>query len=141
MTRAVINIKAVQRAEGHEDTLKMTSVGSFEKTEKGWKIDYVEIDEDNTQTDVTVTTDADTVCVIRKRGSIRSVLVVQKDKLHQCVYETEYGTLMMGIFGRKILYNIDSSGGFLKLVYAVDINGVYSSENEIGLRIKAKEEV
>ncbi len=140
MIKALIHIKAVQRADGNEDVLKMTSVGSFEKTDKGWQIDYIEIDEDNTETHVTVKTEDDTVMVIRKRGAISSVLAVQKQQLHQCVYETEYGNLMLGIFGRKVMYSLSEKGGFVKLVYAVDINGVYSSENEISLRIKSKEE-
>lgn len=140
MTKAVIDIKAIQRADSNEDVLKMTSVGCFEKTDSGWKVEYVEVDEDNTQTDVTVEIKDDTVSVLRKRNRITTVLMVQKETLHQCVYETEYGSLMMGIFGRKVLYNLDSTGGLIRLVYAVDINGTFSSENEISLKITAKED-
>lgn len=141
MIKATINVKAAQRTEEGEDKLSMTCVGCFEPTKNGWKIEYTEIDEDMTQTLVTVEINSDTVQVIRNRGHICSVLVVEKDKRHECVYETEYGTLMLGIFGRKAVHSITKEGGFMKLVYAVDINCSYTSENEISLRIKAKEEV
>lgn len=138
--KALIKIKSIQRHEGAEDTIELMTTGSFEKSETGWRIFYSETDEEKNVTDVEVTVEEDSVKILRKTGEVQSLLIVEKGNKHFCSYNTHFGALTVGIFGTKLESRITKLGGYIRLCYSIDINSAYSGENEIGIRIKSKEE-
>lgn len=77
----------------------------------------------------------DTVTLIRT-GKSNSRLVISKRKRQLCRYETDYGSLMVGISGCHIDSRLNDKGGELFLYYTLDINSNQVSHNEIYISVR-----
>ncbi|MBQ0110489.1 MAG: DUF1934 domain-containing protein [Oscillospiraceae bacterium] len=73
---------------------------------------------------------------IERKGVMEHKLMIEKDKRHQCVYNTPYGDMTVGIFGETVEGKLTSHGGRLFMKYSLDINSGLISENEIEINVK-----
>lgn len=73
---------------------------------------------------------------ISRRGTMRSDLILEKGKRHQCHYDTPMGTLIMGIYTAKIDNRLSNDGGTLTLEYDVDYNSDFISKNTCMISVK-----
>ncbi|WP_365790127.1 DUF1934 domain-containing protein [Eubacterium sp.] len=56
-----------------------------------------------------------------------------------CNYGTEYGDMLMGIFGREVENDFNENEGTFKFSYDIDINGAISSQNDVIIKFKVCE--
>ena len=68
---------------------------------------------------------------LMRSGAYGSLLIIERSKRNLCNYATEYGDLLMGIYGRSIEHSIDESKGKISFDYDIDINGAVTSQNEV----------
>ena len=74
---------------------------------------------------------------MRRSGeNLYSQLIIEKGQRHQCVYDTGYGTLTLGISGDQIISSLDDNGGHLQVRYTLDINASMASENELLIQVE-----
>ena len=73
---------------------------------------------------------------MRRFGSYNSELTIERNKRHNCHYDTPYGGFLMGVFGKHVSSNMTECGGTLKMRYTVDFNSELAAENEMTITVK-----
>ena len=124
MTDVIIDIKGIQEVDGEEDVVSVTTVGKMDVI--GGKT-YLRYD-DSAATGMEgvsclIKIDREDNSVVMSRsGALNSRMYVKKGQRHICHYQTEHGTLTMGIFGESVQENIGKDGGSLFMSYTLDFN-------------------
>ena len=133
----VIKLLTTQIYEDEQpETLEYMTEGRLEKTPDGIKIFY---DEPNgglkdVKNEITVST-PDFVTLSRE-GEYTSVLSIEKGKRHNCLYDTPYGSFMMGVFASDVNACFYERDGQIDLKYTVDCNTSVVSENTVKIRVE-----
>ena len=138
MAKALITIIGHQKYDDDKDQVEMKTVGTFEHDEDNYIIRYNEELENSTaplRAKLNIAKDESKVEMI-KSGAYSSCLIIEKSKRHLCNYGTEYGDMLMGIFGRKIETEFNETEGTFKFSYDIDINGAISSQNDVIIKFR-----
>ena len=138
MAKALITIIGHQKFDDDKDQVKMKTVGTFEHDEDNYIIRYNEELENSTaplRAKLNIAKDESKVEMI-KSGAYSSCLIIEKSKRHLCNYGTEYGDMLMGIFGREIETEFNETEGTFKFSYDIDINGAISSQNDVIIKFR-----
>lgn len=131
-------ISVISNDEGEEKTEFFTE-GGFDKTEEGYTISYAETDEMGYEAcTVTISASKDKV-LIERQGNAASMLIVERDMKHHCLYGTPYGEFTMGINTFKVRNELSTDGGTLFMKYCIDIDNDFISENEMLITVKITE--
>jgi len=69
-------------------------------------------------------------------GGVNSSLVFEEGKRHMSVYQTEEGTLMIGVFTKQMMIDIDDDGGKIYVNYYIDFENTQAVNNYFHLEIK-----
>ena len=73
---------------------------------------------------------------ISRHGPTVMEMTLEKKKRHNCVYDLEEGRLIMGVYTRAIESQMSRFGGTLELVYDIDFNADFVSENILQITVK-----
>lgn len=139
--KVTITLKSISRAGGMPDVIELITEGTLRKAElsgtSGWEISYD--DSDVTGFDGSVTTVScfgETYASMRRDGSAESHLIMEQARRHHCLYGSEYGSVTMGIYAKRIINRMTENGGELYLKYTIDMNSALVSENEVYLDVR-----
>lgn len=133
--KALITIIGCQKYEGdsEKDKIEMKTIGTIEESDNTYTIRYNEEIAPNKspiKTRLNIAKDESKVEMI-KSGPYSSCLIIEKSKRHLCNYGTEYGDMLMGIFGRSVENDYNENEGSFRFSYDIDINGAVTSQNEV----------
>lgn len=138
MAKALITIIGHQKFDDDKDQVEMKTVGTFEHDDDNYIIRYNEELENSTtplRAKLNIAKDESKVEMI-KSGAYSSCLIIEKSKRHLCNYGTEYGDMLMGIFGREVETEFNETEGTFKFSYDIDINGAISSQNDVIIKFR-----
>lgn len=138
MAKALITIIGHQKFDDDKDQVEMKTVGTFEHDDDNYIIRYNEELENSTaplRAKLNIAKDESKVEMI-KSGAYSSCLIIEKSKRHLCNYGTEYGDMLIGIFGREIETEFNETEGTFKFSYDIDINGAISSQNDVIIKFR-----
>ena len=138
MAKALITIIGHQKFDDDKDQVEMKTVGTFEHDDDNYIIRYNEELENSTaplRAKLNIAKDESKVEMI-KSGAYSSCLIIEKSKRHLCNYGTEYGDMLMGIFGREVETEFNETYGTFKFSYDIDINGAISSQNDVIIKFR-----
>ncbi|WP_448919631.1 DUF1934 domain-containing protein [Eubacterium sp.] len=141
MAKALITIIGHQKFDDDKDQVEMKTVGTVEYDDDNYIIRYNEELENGTaplRAKLNIAKDESKVEMI-KSGPYSSCLIIEKSKRHLCNYGTEYGDILMGIFGREVENDFNENEGTFKFSYDIDINGAISSQNDVIIKFKVCE--
>lgn len=141
MAKALITIIGHQKFDNDKDQVEMKTVGTVEYDDDNYIIRYNEELENSTaplRAKLNIAKDESKVEMI-KSGAYSSCLIIEKSKRHLCNYGTEYGDMLMGIFGREVENDFNENEGTFKFSYDIDINGAISSQNDVIIKFKVCE--
>ncbi len=141
MAKALITIIGHQKFDDDKDQVEMKTVGTVEYDDDNYIIRYNEELENGTaplRAKLNIAKDESKVEMI-KSGPYSSCLIIEKSKRHLCNYGTEYGDMLMGIFGREVENDFNENEGTFKFSYDIDINGAISSQNDVIIKFKVCE--
>lgn len=136
--KALITIIGKQDFGDDKDCVEFTTVGTLEENHENYIFRYNEEQENlkkPIRSKLTISKDEKKVEMLRS-GAYNSCLIIERSKRNLCRYGTQYGDLLMGIFGRDIECNIDEKEGSFLFSYDIDINGAMSSRNEVKVNYK-----
>ncbi len=136
--KALIKVVGTQRFGKDRDKIELTTVGTFEETKDNYILRYTEEQEPPyapVKTSLSVSKDKKTVQLLRE-GKSGSLLIIERSKRNLCNYATEFGDVLMGIYGKNIEHSCDENGGSFNFDYDIDINGAISSMNEVEVTFK-----
>lgn len=141
MAKALITIIGHQKFDDDKDQVEMKTVGTVEHDDDNYIIRYNEELETGSapiRAKLNIAKDESKVEMI-KSGPYSSCLIIEKSKRHLCNYGTEYGDMLMGIFGREVENDFNENEGTFKFSYDIDINGAISSQNDVIIKFKVCE--
>lgn len=141
MAKALITIIGHQKFDDDKDQVEMKTVGTVEHDDDNYIIRYnEELETGSTpiRAKLNIAKDESKVEMI-KSGPYSSCLIIEKSKRHLCNYGTEYGDMLMGIFGREVENDFNEKEGTFKFSYDIDINGAISSQNDVIIKFKVCE--
>lgn len=75
---------------------------------------------------------------ITRKGPMRSQLMLEKGRRHQCLYQTSAGDLMIGVFTKTMNNSLTKNGGTLEVSYTLDFNNDLVSENKFKITVEEK---
>lgn len=139
--KALITIIGRQKFDSDNDKIEMKTVGTIDCDEDNYIIRYNEELEDSTvpiRARLNIAKDESRVEMM-KSGPYSSCLIIEKSKRNLCNYGTEYGDMLMGIFGKSIENDYKENEGGFNFTYEIDINGVVSSQNEVTILYRINE--
>ena len=141
MAKALITITGRQQYDDDKDQVEMKTIGTVDQDDENYIIRYNEELENSTmpiRARLNIAKDESKVEMI-KSGPYSSCLIIEKSKRHLCNYGTEYGDMLMGIFGREVENTYNDSEGTFKFSYDIDINGAISSQNDVTIKFRLTE--
>lgn len=141
MAKALITITGRQQYDDDKDQVEMKTIGTIEQDDENYIIRYNEELENSTmpiRARLNIAKDESKVEMI-KSGPYSSCLIIEKSKRHLCNYGTEYGDMLMGIFGREVENAYNDNEGTFKFSYDIDINGAISSQNDVTIEFRLTE--
>ena len=141
MAKALITITGRQQYDDDKDQVEMKTIGTVEQDDENYIIRYNEELENSTaplRAKLNIAKDESKVEMI-KSGPYSSCLIIEKSKRHLCNYGTEYGDMLMGIFGREVENAYNDNEGTFKFSYDIDINGAISSQNDVTIEFRLTE--
>ena len=131
--KALIKVVGAQNFGDDNDVIELTTIGTLEETEESYILRYNEELEPQSapiKTQLSVQKNRERVELMRS-GKHGSLLIIERAKRNLCNYATEYGDLLMGIYGRSIEHSVEEKEGRIAFGYDIDINGAITSQNEV----------
>jgi uncharacterized beta-barrel protein YwiB (DUF1934 family) len=128
----LINVKGIQEVDGENETVELTTMGSFISKPNGHTfIGYKEYDEENpsiSSNNVVKVEGSERVTIIRS-GEVDTRLILELGKRHQCHYNTPVGSILIGVSTDTIENRLSDNGGRLHVRYSLDFNNEQISNN------------
>lgn len=138
MKDVFISIKGIQGMDGDSDTIEFMTEGKYGMRNGEYYISYNEdtiLDtHESVKTGIYIK-NKDSV-ILKRTGAVESRMLIERGRRSSCLYATPQGELSIGISGEDIECNLDSSGGEIKLKYAIDSGFRLISKNEVNISIR-----
>ncbi len=135
----LISIIGEQILDGESDKIEVLTTGNYMIKKDHCYIGYKEYEENNPNdySDNLIKVENDMVTITRK-GTMKSQLMLEKGKRHQCVYQTPMGDLMIGVYTKSMKSTLTETGGTLEVSYTLDFNTDLMSENSFKVTVEEK---
>lgn len=134
--KALIKIVGTQTADGEEDVIELTTNGTLERTDDGWKLCYNETEATGMEGTVTQLDVRDGRLTLMRSGTHPSMLILEKNQRHHCTYQTPYGAIDLGTYASELTFDLDEHGGTLTFCYTLGFNGGISSAHNIQITVQ-----
>lgn len=136
----MISIIGEQILDGESDKIEVLTGGNYIMKNGHSYIGYKEYDETSPDDyyDNLIKVENDTVTITRK-GPMRSQLMLQKGRRHQCYYQTPAGELIIGVYTKTMSSTLNENGGRLEVSYTLDFNTDLVSENSFIITVEQKQ--
>lgn len=137
--RVLLTVTGVASDFGEtDDAMRLTTVGTLTGDKDSWKLRYEENQPDTQEKRrVTMTMDRGVVTMARD-GSWGTNMVFQQGRRFETNYATPFGDFGMGIFPTQVNYKVDDNGeGEIALKYQLDIQGQFTSVNDLKISFSA----
>ena len=121
---------------GKNDAMSLVTEGKLTKENDEYVLSYEESEItglDGTTTVIRISNDS--VTLIR-HGNISAMMLFEVGKTHLTDYQTEYGTVMLGVRAQKVNIDINDNGGSISVDYVLEYNRAYSGRNSINVKVK-----
>ena len=120
-----------------EDRIEIMTYGSFLKKGNTYYITYKEtqtIGFEGCTTTIKIAADGSRVAMLRF-GPASAQIIIERDRRNICYYETEVGSLTLGVTGDGIECGLTEKGGTAKFSYLLDADDPISVINRTTLEI------
>ena len=137
MKNAIIYIKGYQNeADADEDVTELMTDGEYFRCGDVSTFSYMESELTGFEgTKTTFDVENDRV-VMTREGAVSNRLIFQEGKKHHFVYETPYGSVIMGVDTHGINQHMDDSGGDLEINYVIDMDNSVLSRNRFIINVR-----
>lgn len=140
MKDVLISIKGTQGIDDTSDTVQLTTIGKLGFKNGMVMLSYEESEIVGAKGIKTLlrVKDSDTM-ILQRTGPVQSRLTIQKGVRNNCFYSTQFGDMMIGIFGETVECNMTPQGGTVKMSYTIDTNLQLVSRNVVEISVKEVE--
>ena len=135
----VLSVKGSQSYAGQEpETIELVTTGTLEDTPDGWKLCYEETELTGLQgVHTTFLINGDQV-TLNRTGRLNYEMIFRVGEPHDCLYQMEFGVLMLTVCATRVDANITPMGGTIDLRYSIEIEQNAAGIIEYHLDIQSK---
>lgn len=137
MKKVIIDIKSTQGLDNDENVIELTTLGQLAFKNGKYYLFYSEgetLGKSGVKT--TLKADGNNRVVMTRSGALEGRLIITKGQRNQCFYSTEYGQVMLGLFGESIENNLNDNGGSLNMCYTIDVDNGLLSRNKVEINVR-----
>lgn len=131
----LIKTTGVRIENGDKEKFEVVARGSYTYEKDKQTISYVEHGGELDGCKTVITAQGDCVETLRT-GGYTMQLIAEKNKRHNCCYDTPYGSMVLGVFCKGIANRLTENGGEIEFSYTLDVNSALLSENKVKITIK-----
>ena len=136
----LITIHSIQNIDGRDcDGPELITQGTYEFAPDGIRLSYMESELtglDGTRTDLHVKPEE---IVLSRRGSVNAQMVFRRGEQQRFRYQTNFGSLSLGVNTQKLTSTLDEHGGDVEIEYDLNFNQSYLSRNRFIINVREKE--
>ena len=134
----IIDIKTEQSLDDQRDSIEFSTDGRFGIKDDSYFISYDETGLLDIEGEIKTTlyVKQDNTVILQRKGSYNSRMVIEKGVRNNCFYSTPVGDLALGVFGEKVISNLNENGGDITLTYLIDANAKLLSRNKVNISIR-----
>ena len=134
----IIEIKTEQSLDGQSDSIEFSTDGRFGIKDGSYFLSYDESGLLDIEGEIKTTlyVKPDNTVVLQRKGSYNSKMIIEKGVKTNCFYSTPVGNILLGIFGEKVLSNLNENGGNIALTYLIDDDAKLISRNKVNISVR-----
>lgn len=138
--KVMLSIRGTQSyADQEPEVIELVTEGTMCLRDGGWDIAYQESPLTGLEgVQTTFRVEPQKVTLLRT-GKLHSQMVFQQGVAHDSLYQMEFGTLMLRVCASQVIFDITPDGGFVDLVYEIEIENAASGIIDYHLDIRAVE--
>ena len=121
------------------DVIELVTEGTMEYRDGGWDIQYQESALTGMEGVTTTFRVENTGITLTRTGKLCSPMVFREGQPYDSLYQMEFGTLMITVCAKRIMVQLDSTGGMIDLIYDIDIEKGTAGEVDYHLVIQSLE--
>lgn len=135
----VLSVKGSQSYAGQDpEVIELVTTGTLENTPEGWKLSYEESELTGLEgVHTTFLVNGDLVTLTRT-GRLNSEMIFRVGESHDCLYQMEFGVLMLTVCATRVETDITPAGGTIDLRYSIEIEQNAAGIIEYHLEIQSK---
>jgi uncharacterized beta-barrel protein YwiB (DUF1934 family) len=136
--KVMLSIQGRQAYRDQEpDVIELVTEGTMEFRDGGWDICYEESELTGLR-GVTTTFRVEPGAVILTRtGALKSQMIFRQGQSHDSLYQMEFGALMITVCATSVFFDLTPEGGFIDLVYDIEIEKSAAGTVDYHLDIRA----
>jgi len=138
MKKVLISIKGLPLlADSEDNAFELMTDGEYSRTNGVSTFSYIE--SSLTGLDGLLTTfDVEQDRVILRRGDgLSGDMIFSEEQKHHFLYDTPFGSVMLGIDTHSITKNMSDDGGNLEIRYDIEVDNVPVSQNVFKINIRS----
>jgi uncharacterized beta-barrel protein YwiB (DUF1934 family) len=120
--KVMLSIQGRQAYAGQEpDVIKLVTEGTMEFRDGGWDISYEESELTGLRGVTTTFRVEPGVVILTRTGALKSQMVFRQGQPHDSLYQMDFGALMITVCATSVFFDLTPEGGFIDLVYDIEI--------------------
>lgn len=134
---AVVKLTATQMCDDEEpEVIEYLTEGLLEKRPDGLAVLFDEPAEGIKDVKNELVIINPEYVTLTRSGEFGTHLLIEKGKRHTSVYETPYGSVLIGVFADDVSAMFSEKGGTVKMSYTVDSSSAVLTQNTVTVEIK-----
>ncbi len=139
MIPVILSLRGRQAYQDQEpDVIELVTEGTLDFRDGGWDIVYQESNLTGLAGVTTTFRVEPNRVILTRRGKLNSQIIFQEGISHDSLYQMEFGALMVTVCAKRILVQLDESGGMVDLIYGIEIEKSTVGEVDYHLDIRPK---
>lgn len=130
-----LKVKGTRLEQGEPESVEFITEAIYRKQDEAYIAEYEESELTGMEGTRTVIRFQPDEILISRSGTNTSELYFERNKKHVTMYETEFGTMTIGVVAPRIEVSLDDTGGNVDFDYFIELNHVQTSENNFHMQI------
>ena len=120
--KVMLSIQGRQAYKDQEpDTIELVTEGPMEFRDGGWDICYEESELTGLRGVMTTFRVEPGTVILTRTGALKSQMIFRQGQSHDSLYQMDFGALMITVCATNIFFDLTPEGGFIDLVYDIEI--------------------
>ena len=136
--KVMLSIQGRQTYQDQEpDLIELVTEGTMEFAGGGWNICYEESELTGLQGVTTTFRVEPGVVTLTRTGGLKSQMVFRQGQSHDSLYQMDFVALMITVCAKSVFFDLTPDGGFIDLVYSIEIEKSEAGMVDYHLDIRA----
>ena len=136
--KVMLSIQGRQTYQDQEpDLIELVTEGTMEFADGGWNICYEESELTGLKGVTTTFRVEPGVVTLTRTGGLKSQMVFRQGQSHDSLYQMDFGALMITVCAQSVFVDLTPDGGFIDLVYSIEIEKSEAGMVDYHLDIRA----